>query len=347
MSELQAALGVAQLERLDQMLADRAKVAGWYREALADLAARTGLGLPCDDRGLERRAAGSCSWCRCRAASTATRCCSACRRRHRRQAVPPADPPLLLLPGARLPRGDVPDLRRHRRPLAGAPVLPGDDAVPGGARGRTARPAASGKLGSACRVSPSRRTRSSGPRPVARRRPPPLAVRRRPVPRPLGDARGARHHQRGRQGRDPRGARGGRAGAGTGPVPVPLRRCRHPHGDRAARHRARRPLGRQDPHGPLTQRPGRHRPRALRARPRDPPRRPVESLARTLLEVAAQHLDWALPGYTHLQRAQPVYLSHTTCSPTSGCSCAIASGSASPPARPTCCPRSAPARSRA
>ncbi|MBJ7471083.1 MAG: DegT/DnrJ/EryC1/StrS family aminotransferase [Solirubrobacteraceae bacterium] len=55
MSELQAALGVAQLGRLDQMLADRAKVAGWYREALADLAARTGLTLPCEDRGQERR----------------------------------------------------------------------------------------------------------------------------------------------------------------------------------------------------------------------------------------------------------------------------------------------------
>jgi argininosuccinate lyase len=36
----------------------------------------------------------------------------------------------------------------------------------------------------------------------------------------------------------------------------------------------------------------------------------VESLARTLVDVAEQHLDWALPGYTHLQRAQPVYLSH-------------------------------------
>ncbi len=36
----------------------------------------------------------------------------------------------------------------------------------------------------------------------------------------------------------------------------------------------------------------------------------VESLARTLLEVAGRHMDWALPGYTHLQRAQPVYLSH-------------------------------------
>ncbi len=33
-------------------------------------------------------------------------------------------------------------------------------------------------------------------------------------------------------------------------------------------------------------------------------------LMKTLLERAEQHLDWPLPGYTHLQRAQPVYLSH-------------------------------------
>jgi perosamine synthetase len=37
------------------MLADRARVAGWYREALAPLAQQTGLGLPCEDRGQERR----------------------------------------------------------------------------------------------------------------------------------------------------------------------------------------------------------------------------------------------------------------------------------------------------
>ncbi len=55
MSELQAALGVAQLGRLDQMLADRAKVAGWYREALAELVTEVGLTLPCEDRGLESR----------------------------------------------------------------------------------------------------------------------------------------------------------------------------------------------------------------------------------------------------------------------------------------------------
>jgi argininosuccinate lyase len=36
----------------------------------------------------------------------------------------------------------------------------------------------------------------------------------------------------------------------------------------------------------------------------------VEALMATLLEVAERHLDWTLPGYTHLQRAQPIYLSH-------------------------------------
>ena len=29
-----------------------------------------------------------------------------------------------------------------------------------------------------------------------------------------------------------------------------------------------------------------------------------------LVDAAAGHLDWPLPGYTHLQRAQPVYLAH-------------------------------------
>jgi argininosuccinate lyase len=34
------------------------------------------------------------------------------------------------------------------------------------------------------------------------------------------------------------------------------------------------------------------------------------SLMEALVEVAERHIDWAMPGYTHLQRAQPVYLSH-------------------------------------
>src|SRR4051794_24604817 len=36
----------------------------------------------------------------------------------------------------------------------------------------------------------------------------------------------------------------------------------------------------------------------------------IDGLQRALVAAAEAHLDWPLPGYTHLQRAQPVYLSH-------------------------------------
>ncbi len=36
----------------------------------------------------------------------------------------------------------------------------------------------------------------------------------------------------------------------------------------------------------------------------------LRSLMTVLVEMAERHLDWPMPGYTHLQRAQPVYLSH-------------------------------------
>jgi argininosuccinate lyase len=36
----------------------------------------------------------------------------------------------------------------------------------------------------------------------------------------------------------------------------------------------------------------------------------ILELMATLVALAERHLDWSLPGYTHLQRAQPVYLSH-------------------------------------
>jgi perosamine synthetase len=51
LSDLACALGLAQLERLDDMLAARARVAGWYRDALEGLAAEHGLALPCADQG--------------------------------------------------------------------------------------------------------------------------------------------------------------------------------------------------------------------------------------------------------------------------------------------------------
>jgi argininosuccinate lyase len=36
----------------------------------------------------------------------------------------------------------------------------------------------------------------------------------------------------------------------------------------------------------------------------------LHGLMGTLVSLAERHMDWRLPGYTHLQRAQPVYLSH-------------------------------------
>ncbi len=48
LTDIACALGLAQLERLDDMLAARARVAGWYREALDGV---EGLALPCPDAG--------------------------------------------------------------------------------------------------------------------------------------------------------------------------------------------------------------------------------------------------------------------------------------------------------
>jgi perosamine synthetase len=52
LSDVACALGLAQLERLDELLDGRARVAGLYREALAGI---EGLELPCPDAGLARR----------------------------------------------------------------------------------------------------------------------------------------------------------------------------------------------------------------------------------------------------------------------------------------------------
>jgi perosamine synthetase len=62
LTDLQAAIGAAQLERADELLAARARVAGLYGERLATIGATPagegdsdGLVLPCPDRGRERR----------------------------------------------------------------------------------------------------------------------------------------------------------------------------------------------------------------------------------------------------------------------------------------------------
>jgi argininosuccinate lyase len=36
----------------------------------------------------------------------------------------------------------------------------------------------------------------------------------------------------------------------------------------------------------------------------------LQGVQSALVQLADRHLDWPMPGYTHLQRAQPVYLSH-------------------------------------
>ena len=62
LTDLQAALGIAQLERAEALLGERARVAALYGERLAAIGAGPagegdpeGLVLPCADRGAERR----------------------------------------------------------------------------------------------------------------------------------------------------------------------------------------------------------------------------------------------------------------------------------------------------
>jgi perosamine synthetase len=52
LSDIACAVGIAQLDRLDEMLAGRSRVAAAYREALADI---EDLTLPCEDSGGDRR----------------------------------------------------------------------------------------------------------------------------------------------------------------------------------------------------------------------------------------------------------------------------------------------------
>ena len=55
LSDIACALGLAQLERLDELLAARTLVADRYREALSGLEGLEGLQLPCPDHGGARR----------------------------------------------------------------------------------------------------------------------------------------------------------------------------------------------------------------------------------------------------------------------------------------------------
>ena len=113
MSDVTAAIGVAQVERLDALLAERARVAGLYRERLGAI---EGLVLPCEDAGAERR-----SWFVyvVQVPEGADRDVVIERLAaggRRVEGVPASDPPAAVLPGAvRLPRRGVPGGRGCRR----------------------------------------------------------------------------------------------------------------------------------------------------------------------------------------------------------------------------------------
>ena len=95
LSDIACAIGIAQLEQLDEMLMARARLAARYREALAGI---DGLELPCPDTGWKPagvvRVRGAAP---ARCEPRRDRACAG-ERRHPEQAVSAGDPPDELLP---------------------------------------------------------------------------------------------------------------------------------------------------------------------------------------------------------------------------------------------------------
>ena len=113
-----------------------------------------------------------------------------------------------------------------------------------------------------------------------------------------------------------------------GHVPVRARRRGHPHGDRAAADRDRRPGRRQAAHRALAQRPGRHRRRAVHARrARAAAASGSSRLMRALARRAPSATSTGRCPATPTSSARSRSTSRTTCSRTSGCSCATARAS--------------------
>ncbi len=133
LDDLSCALGIAQLERLGELLAARAGVAGLYNEALGSV---EGLGLPCPDEGGDRR-----GWfvyvVQLPPGVDRDEAVVAMRERGvDTKPYLPGDPPAELLPRALRPQGGrVPGVRGRGGPLAGAPVLPRAERRRGGAGG--------------------------------------------------------------------------------------------------------------------------------------------------------------------------------------------------------------------
>ena len=122
LSDVACALGLAQLDRLDDMLAARGRVAGWYRELLGGV---EGLELPCADAGGDERGWFVFVVQLPHGVDRDAAVARAARARRAVQALPARHPPDELLPRALRPsRGRVPGLRGRRRALDRAAVLP-------------------------------------------------------------------------------------------------------------------------------------------------------------------------------------------------------------------------------
>ena len=124
LSDVSAAIGLAQVEKLPRLLYERAAVAARYGERLAEV---PGVEAPMAARGHEVR-----SWFVyvVRLADEVDRDAVILRLRERgidSKSYLPSHPPLPAHRRARLPRGPVPGRRGRLGPLAGAAVLPADE----------------------------------------------------------------------------------------------------------------------------------------------------------------------------------------------------------------------------
>ena len=136
LSDVAAAIGVAQVEKLDSLLERRSAVAAAYAERLAGMRGRRGAARR-PRRGaaqLVRLPGPRSPTGRPRRDDRPPR-----RARHRLQGLPALHPPVPAPAGARLPRGPVPGRRRGVAPLARAALLHLDDREPGRSRVRGSR----------------------------------------------------------------------------------------------------------------------------------------------------------------------------------------------------------------
>ncbi len=313
LSDLAAALGVAQVERLDSLLSRRDAVASLYAQRLAGV---EGVETPIAARGEERR-----SWFVyvVRLADDVDRDATIARlaeRGDRQQGLPALHPPLPAPARAGLSRGPIPGCRSRRRPLAGAALLPGDERGPGG-------PCLSGAGGGA---------RSGSSRGIIAR----SMSRFRKDPTRASGASTARSRSTGSWRPTTSTSRSAHARGlleigvldddelatiEAGLERVQARMAEHgfefEEADEDIHMAIERLLGEQI--GPFAGKLHTGRSRndqvatdvaiVVQAHSLRAIELCGEAMER-LLELAEAHSDWPMPGYTHLQRAQPVYLGH-------------------------------------